>query len=355
MEQIEETNELSWSEQVETELAKKNEDPTYVMTLPEGAVIDAEMPDGYYRKRPCKEEFLAAYPKLDYDRYFNPEGIAATDEFDWGPGWSDPQWAARAALTRMELPEYFQVRSQVRRVATRSKRAAAPTRHRFKQFLFGNPSFRMVRGRHVKVPAMLVLTNLDELVAKEEVGLLSVHMPDGRYVDLMALKAGQLEAAPAPVPAPQPNPPLDSITQDVNGGEHIPEMLDGTYYNDPAAERAVENMLKDKANELHRDETTLEEDEEAEKKAAAKTDPINPPPAPEAAALAPEALTDTEVAATDDATEVASEPASTEDPAAARLAETEPPVEDKVLEIPVEEEAPKTQANKPGKNKGGKK
>lgn len=328
MDQTEDTTELSWSEQVEAELTKKKANPSYVMTLPEGAVIDASMPDGYYRKRPCKEEFLAAYPNSDYDEYFR----ALNEDDDgimWGPPWSDPQWNAKKLLENMTVPEYFQVQSQVRRVATRSKRAAAPTRHRFKQFLFGNPSFRMVRGRNVKVPAMVVLTNLDELIAKEEAGLLSVHLPDGRYIDLMALKAGQLAAASVPTPAPQPNPPLDSITQDVNGGQHIPEMLDGTYYNDPAAERAVENMLKDKANEQHRSETTAEEDAEASKVEAGKSEVEQAPAAAE---------------------EVQEPTAEGYDPAAERTAET-------ASEEPeaTEEEAPKTMSSQKPSKKGGKK
>lgn len=224
--------------------------------LPAGIVLDEAFPGGFYKKRPCLEEFVAArYPAESYDTFFTSaaEDMNGNPCIPWGPGWSNTGWVNQEKLG--ELPAVLHVRSQVRRQATRTQRATAPTRHRFKQYLFGDPSHRLIRNRNLSVQTSRALAGIDELIEKERLGLLTVHLPNGARVDLIALKAAELKVYGLPLPAPQPNPPLDSIANDDPAGNPMPQYIEGSFPGDPAAERALENMLKDKQNELSDDET----------------------------------------------------------------------------------------------------
>lgn len=150
------------------------------------------------------------------------------------------------------LPDVLHVRSQVRSLATRMLRARAPQKHRFKQYLFGNPSLRLVRKRAVRVTAAQVRAGLDELIAKEAAGLLSVHAPNGQRVDLRALKAGRVELAALPAPAPLVNKPLDSAANDPPAGEPMPKYLGGTFHGDPVAGDVAARMAAEKQSEAEK-------------------------------------------------------------------------------------------------------
>jgi hypothetical protein len=235
-------------EMVAAELAKLKEDATYVPALPRGIVLDAEMPHGFYVKRPCREEYLAAYPNGDYDAYFAND-LSDEDREVWGPGWSNPSWVKGMDELQEQLPEVLVIQSQVRRQATRTTRARSPSRHRFKQFLFGDPSYRLVRNGQRQVPATKVLAHVNELIEQEAMGLLSVHFIDGRRLNLELLKGGLLEVEGAPLPAPLPNPPLDSAANDSASGIPMTTFIDGSFPGDPVAENTLQQMLKDKAAE----------------------------------------------------------------------------------------------------------
>ncbi len=249
MEQSQDKQETATSyEQVVAEVAKAKSDPNYVPQLPEGYVLDAEMPDGVYRVRPCLEEFMAAgYPREDYDKRFG--GPVEAGKEAWGPPWSNPNWRKP---TPNGLPDTLHVVSQVRRVGTRTARATAPTKHRFKQYLFGDPSHRLVRNRRIVLNTGKVLDNIDELITKEQQGILSVHHADGRRVDLQALKdmrADDVFGAPR-LASPPPNFPLDSIANDTPAGIPYQTFIDGTFDGDVSADRALASMRADKASEL---------------------------------------------------------------------------------------------------------
>lgn len=201
--------------------------------------------------RPCIEEFVAAnYKAEDYDTYFGKE---------YGPGWSDPTWTKEKAeqaramgeLLR-NLPEVLHVRSKVRHVSTRTVRTRQPTRHRFKQYLFSDPTLRLVRKRPVRITAGQLLHNIEELIQKEDAGILTVHLLDGRQLDLKQLRSGRVGAAtPAPTPAIY-NRRLDSIAHDIPSGQALPQYVDGTFPGDPAAVRAVNRMTAEKQHEAER-------------------------------------------------------------------------------------------------------
>jgi hypothetical protein len=234
-------------ELVVSELAKLKEDASYVPALPKGIVLDESYPDGYYMVRPCLEEFVASGYKADnYDSWFS-SGDGAVGA--WGPGWSNPNWVPGQNELLSSLPEVLVVRSQVRRAATRTMRARSPSRHRFKQFLFGDPSYRLVRNGERQVPSAKVLANLNELIDKETAGLLSVHFIDGRRLNLEFLKGGIVEVEAPVLPAPLPNPPLDSAANDTPAGIPMSTFIDGTFPGDPTAVSTIEQMLKDKAAE----------------------------------------------------------------------------------------------------------
>ena len=151
-----------------------------------------------------------------------------------------------------ELPEEFFVHSKVRHVSTRTVRSRQPTRHRFKQYLFGNPSLRLVRKRPVRITAEQLVQNLDELLTKEGSGLLSVHLRDGRQLNLTQLKAGAADVMQAPPTPAMYNRRIDSIAHDVPAGNPMPQYIDGTFPGDPAAQRATERMTAEKQHEAAR-------------------------------------------------------------------------------------------------------
>lgn len=147
------------------------------------------------------------------------------------------------------LPDILHVKSQVRAQDNRSQRAQHPTRHRFKQYLFADPSKRLVRKRPLRVAASDVRANLDELIEKERIGILSVHAPNGARIDLAALKAGRVVMSAVPLAPPLPNPPLDSAANDTPAGENMQQYLGGTFINDPAADDVIEEMTAEKEAE----------------------------------------------------------------------------------------------------------
>ena len=232
-------------------------------------------------KRPCIEEFVAAgYKKELYDEFFGE---------NYGPGWSNPKWVAANTSYEDErdlsalvegLPTELHVRSQVRRLGTRTVRATQPTRHRFKNYLFSDPSRRLLRGRPVKITSTELVSNLDDFLDKERIGMLSVHALDGRRIDLALLKAGIPKLEDAPVPAPVYNRQLDSIANDTPAGEALPNYVDGTFEGDPAAERALERLVVEKEAEAERQGVDV-----PEVPVIIPPDVSNPPAAPSAPPL----------------------------------------------------------------------
>jgi hypothetical protein len=225
-------------------------------------------------KRPCLEEFMSAgYAPELYENYFGEA---------WGPAWSNPNWVRSGAPPKprgpdaldevvqgLGLPDVLVVHSQVRKVATRTVRTQHPTRHRFKQYLLGDPHKRLTRRRPVVVTARDLVQNVDSFIEHEAVGRLSVHTKDGRRLDLVQLKAGiPVIAAAPPIPA-QYNRRLDSLEYDIPAGNPLPIYVDGTFPGDPAAQRALERITAEKQAEAIRqgatEETpTPEESEESE-------------------------------------------------------------------------------------------
>lgn len=178
-----------------------------------------------------------------------------------------------------QLPPFLLVHSRVRRVDTRTVRARQPTRHRFKQYLFSDPSKRLTRKRPVGVSLEEVKQNLDDLLAKEAVGILSVHTSDGRRVNLQALKDSMAALlSPPRQGVPLPKPPLDSVARDTPAGEQIPTYVDGSFLGDPAAQRAVERITAEKAAEAVRQGASEGEAEDTSEA------PPAPPPASVASA-----------------------------------------------------------------------
>lgn len=251
-------------------------------------------------KRPCIEEFLAAgYKEEQYDTYFGDS---------YGPGWSNPsrKKPEEGPEPREDgLPHHLVVHSQVRRVGTRTVRATSPTRHRFKQYLFGDPSRRLVRNGRVTVPTDLVYSNLEELALKEKQGILSVHLADGSRVNLESLLSGMPQVAALPLPSPQAHPPLDSIANDSPSGIPMQTYIDGTFAGDPAAQRALDSMVGEKKDEQGADN----DEQEPVTEVPPPPPPMSetPPPPPE---KTEELEQDTEMV--DPASEVSAEDAATE-------------------------------------------
>lgn len=197
---------------------------------------DLVLPPSY--KRPSIEEFVAAgYKAENYEQFFAKH---------------EEQLARHYAEAPTDLPDAFYVRSQVRRVGTRTLRAKQPTRARFKQYLFGDPSKRLVRNRPLRISLAELSQNIDTLAESEAAGLLSVHMADGRRVDLKALKGGYLVLGPVVPASPPPNPPLDSIANDLPSGNPMPTYVDGTFPGDPVAERTLQELTAQKRKEAER-------------------------------------------------------------------------------------------------------
>lgn len=152
------------------------------------------------------------------------------------------------------------VHSMVRRQATRHLRQKAAGRHRFKQYLFSD-NIRLIRNRSIRITWQKMLSNLEELKAKSEAGLLKVTTIGGEDIDL-----NTLEASTPAVPAPLPNPPLDSAANDAPSGNELPQFKGGVSANDPAAARAAERLAEEKKSEMQG--TSAEEATEEEKPTA---------------------------------------------------------------------------------------
>lgn len=214
-------------------------------------------------RRPCIEEFVAAgYTAEGYDSHFGE---------DWGPGWSNPNWSKAgakhddeidAAARQLGLPDIFVVHSQVRKVATRTVRAQQPTRHRFKQYILGDPHKRLTRRRPVVITSRDLLRNVDTFLADEAAGKLSVHTKDGRRLDLAQLKAGMPILANAPPQQPLYNRRLDSLQHDTPAGNPLPVYVDGTFPGDPAATRALERITAEKKHEAIRQGASEPDDDQ---------------------------------------------------------------------------------------------
>lgn len=267
------------------------------------------------------------------------------------------------------LPDVLHVKSQVRAQANRTQRARHPTRHRFKQYLFSDPSKRLVRKRPLRIPAALVRANLDELIDKEAAGILSVHAPNGQRIDLAALKAGRVVMSALPATPPLANPPLDSVANDTPGGEHMQQYLGGTYVNDPAADEVVEEMLAEKAAEVAKKERGTNA-EESGGEPGEEVDPAADPATPAApeAPVVPTELEQPPIGVDGTATPIAAAPdtnteTSTETPTAPAFQGEAP---EQQASAPVEaaeqdqssmdpaEDAPKTSSSSKGGKKGHK-
>lgn len=197
-------------------------------------------------KPPSLEEYVAAgYQAENYEEHF--EQLRERGE-PWGPTWSDPNWKAAPKLPD-GIPDQLMVCSQVRKLASRILRRQQPTRHRFKQYLFSDPSKRILRNRPVRITAADLVKNFAELEAKEACGILAVHTLDGRRLDLASLREGILSLS-AKVPSEtKPNPPLDSIANDTPAGIPMAQFIDGTFDGDPAAERVLAEITAQKTAE----------------------------------------------------------------------------------------------------------
>lgn len=233
--------------------------------MSEDTKTELKLPAKY--NRPSVEEYAArGYDPAGYESFFAKheaqlaEAYASgelTDESfesDTADGEDEDFDAEMTDADHDGLPDILHIKSQVRSRNNRTLRARNPTRHRFKQYLFADPSKRLVRNRALRVPASDVRQNLDELISKEAAGVLSVHAPNGQRVDLQALKAGRISLAPAPLPAPLPNPPLDSAARDIPAGENMPQHLHGTFAGDPIAQQVAKDLAQQKAEEAEKKE-----------------------------------------------------------------------------------------------------
>lgn len=193
------------------------------------------------RQPPCREEFVAqGYPAENYEKHFAGE--------EWGPTWSDPGWSPVKSAAR-ELPERLAVHSQVRKLESRLTRRKQPTRHRFKQHLFGDPSRRLLRNRPVLITSTELVQHFEELHSKESVGILAVRTLDGQRLNLAMLRDGILALAARPSPLPPLPPPLDSIANDIPAGIALPQQEGGTFVGDPAAARVLAALEAEKRAE----------------------------------------------------------------------------------------------------------
>ena len=225
---------------------------------------DLVLPRKY--RRPTLAEFVAAgYLAERYESHIASHEAQLAEAYASGEV-TDESFGSDSPTSSAGLPDTFHVRSQVRQVATRTLRAKQPTRHRFKQYLFGNPSKRLTRKRPVRITSDELLGNLSELREKEAAGILSVHALDGRRVNLSSLSPRGIERpeflAPSVPPAPLPHPPLDSLANDVPAGEAQAQYVDGTFSGDPAAQRAVERITQEKEREASRQGATEDEEDE---------------------------------------------------------------------------------------------
>lgn len=259
--------------------------------MSEETKTELKLPKAYVR--PSLAEFTSpdhGYKAEDYESFFGKFEAELAAQYASGEVTDetfvdirDPDFDEMTDADGDGLPDTLHVKSQVRAQGDRTQRARHPTRHRFKQYLFADPSKRLVRKRPLRVSAELVRANLDELIAKEKVGILSVHAPNGQRIDLVALKAGRVVMAALPATPPLPNPPLDSAANDTPAGENMQQYLGGTFVNDPAADEVVDEMTAEKEAEA------AKKDPEGTREAAAEgsadfVDPAAPaaPPASDA-------------------------------------------------------------------------
>ncbi len=269
---------------------------------------ELKLPKKY--KRPSLEAFRAAgysdYTEQEYLKYFEEHEANLAELFAAG---AVTEENFRSELDEeMEdadgdgLPDMLHVKSQVRAQGNRTLRARHPTRHRFKQYLFADPSKRLVRKRPLKVSAADVRKNLDELLAKEAAGILSVHAPNGQRVNLQALKAGRVELGALPPVAPPVNKPLDSAANDLPSGNPIPTYLEGSFPGDPIAQEIGRKLAAEKKAES--DKKTGEGEEEAPEVPETPAAPAAAAAA-EAPAINPTDPADPTAPVTDEAREVA--------------------------------------------------
>lgn len=225
---------------------------------------ELKLPSKY--KRPSFEKFKATPGYQDYDqdgyvRFFETYEAGLAEAFASGEVTEENfQPEVDDEMTDADhdgLPDILHVRSQVRAPGNRTLRARQPTRHRFKQYLFGNPALRLVRKRATRVRADDVRANLDELISKEAAGILSVHAPNGQRVNLQALKAGQVELGAIPAPAPLVNKPLDSAANDIPAGENMPQYVGGTFAGDPIAADVGARLAAEKQAEAEKKDPAL--------------------------------------------------------------------------------------------------
>lgn len=84
------------------------------------------------------------------------------------------------------------------------------------QYLFAS-RIRLLRDRPLRVTEGVLQENLTELLSKWKSGMLEVHTPDGRVVDLATLVPVRPQ-----IPVMAPDFPLDSIKNDKIGGQRQP-------------------------------------------------------------------------------------------------------------------------------------
>jgi hypothetical protein len=226
---------------------------------------DLKLPKAY--KRPSLEEFTAAHYKAElYEEFFKAHEEQLAAAYASGEVTDETFEAMLADKAARELrggdeledplaPVFF-VHSATRSVNTRTTRAKAAGHPRLIQFLWGDASKRVVRGRPVRLTAKEVFDHIDELIAKEAAGSIVVLTADRRCLDLQAVKRGEFAAAEPGATAPRPNPPLDSAANDKPAGELMPQYMGGTFSGDPAAERALANAAQEKELEAERKEAT---------------------------------------------------------------------------------------------------
>lgn len=258
--------------------------------MSEETKTELKLPKSY--KRPSEAEYAKANYSMPYEEFFTRHEAELAAQYASGEV-TDEMFDEDMRLSKLDemadadndgLPDVLHVKSQVRAVGNRTLRARHPTRHRFKQYLFGNPSLRLVRKRVLRLSAAQVRAGIDELIDKEAAGILSVHAPNGARIDLAALKDGQVVMAQLPAPAPLPNKPLDSAANDVPAGENMPQHLGGTFPGDPIAQQTAARLSAEK-------QEAAEKKEPPPAALGSGVDPLDPAGAP----MAPEGTPPTSV------------------------------------------------------------
>lgn len=271
--------------------------------MSENTKTELKLPSKY--TRPSYAAFKAAgyteSTEEDYVKFFEGHEAMLAEKYASGEITEENFVSDTDEMTDADhdgLPDILHVRSQVRAPGNRTLRARQPTRHRFKQYLFADPSKRLVRKRPLRVSASAVRANLDELIEKEAAGILSVHAPNGARINLAALKAGQVVMAQLPPPAPLPNKPLDSAANDTPAGEAMPQFLGGTFAGDPIAAQTAATLASEKQEEADRKapEATLELTAADTSGTTSVSDPVDPAGATEQVEQPPSAEVSAEAA-----------------------------------------------------------